>query len=170
MSEPKADPATPPAGDQAPTATAPQGEPAADKPLGENGEKALAAERTARSAAEKEAAALRKQLDDIAAANLSDLERAQKAATDAQAVAERASAEALRLRVAAKHGISDEDADLFLTGSDQETVERQAAALVARTSTSPKPDLSQGSKGTPVAGTPEQDFASFLGAQLSGRG
>lgn len=143
----------------------------ADKPLGENGEKALKAEREARAAAEKSAAALQKQLDDIAAANLSDLEKAQKAAADAQADAAKATAEALRLRIAAKHGISDEDADLFLTGSDMETVEKQAAALAARTSNGPKPDLSQGAKGTTAAGgSPEQDFASFLGAQLSGRG
>lgn len=155
-----------------PTAADPQGDPApdADKPLGENGEKALKAEREARTAAEKSAAALQKQLDDINAANLSDLERAQKAATDAQADAAKATAEALRLRIAAKHGISDEDADLFLTGSDLETVEKQAAALAARTSNGPKPDLSQGAKGSPASGSPEQDFANFLGAQMSGRG
>ncbi|MEO6509446.1 MAG: hypothetical protein ABIO16_00535 [Nocardioides sp.] len=147
-----------------------QGEPAADKPLGENGEKALQAERTARKAAEQASATLQKQLDDIAAANLSDLEKAQKAATDAQADATKASTEAMRLRAAAKHGISEEDADLFLTGSDAETVERQAIALKARTSTGPKPDLSQGSKGTPATGDPAQDFASFLGSQMSGRG
>ncbi|WP_460850779.1 hypothetical protein [Nocardioides montaniterrae] len=141
-----------------------------DKPLGENGEKALKAEREARAAAEKSAAALQKQLDDIAAANLSDLEKAQKAAADAQAEAAKATTEAMRLRVAAKHGISDEDADLFLTGSDLETVERQATALAARTSTGPKPDLSQGAKGNPATGSPETDFANFLGAQLSGRG
>lgn len=148
----------------------PQGDPAAqsdDKPLGENGEKALKAEREARAAAEKSAAALQKQLDDIAAANLSDLEKAQRAATDAQAAADAATKEALRLRVAVKHGISDEDADLFLTGSDQETIERQAAALVARTSTGPKPDLSQGAKGAPAGSSPEQDFANFLGSQMS---
>ena len=156
--------------------TTPQGDPAPvdDKPLGENGEKALRAEREARSAAEKNAAALPKQLDDIAAANLSDLEKAQKAAADAQAAADKATTEALRLRVAAKHGISDEDADLFLTGSDAETVEKQAAALVARTSTGsqpgPRPDLSQGSKGTPATGDPAQDFANFLGAQMGTRG
>lgn len=145
--------------------------PDGDKPLGENGEKALKAEREARAAAEKSAAALQKQLDDIAAANLSDLEKAQKAATDAQAIADQATAEALRLRVAAKHGISDEDADLFLTGSDLETVERQATALAARSSNGPKPDLSQGAKDTTAAtGSPEQDFANFLGAQMSGRG
>jgi hypothetical protein len=147
----------------------PQGDPAAaDKPLGENGEKALAAERKARADAEKSAAALQKQLDDINAANLTELEKAQRAATEAQEAAGKATTEALRLRVAAKHGISDEDADLFLTGSDLETVEKQATALVARTSTGPKPDLSQGAKGTTAGGSPEQDFANFLGAQMSG--
>jgi hypothetical protein len=147
-----------------PTATQSDSAQADDKPLGENGEKALKAEREARARPEKNAAALQKQLDDIAAANLSDLEKAQKAATDAQAIADKATHEALRLRVAAKHGISDEDADLFLTGSDQETVERQAAALVARTSTGttpgPRPDLSQGSKGEPA--TSDQAAANWL--------
>lgn len=163
--------ATPPVATTTPTATPAATAPVVeDKPLGENGEKALKAERDARAAAEKSAAALQKQLDDIAAANLSDLEKAQKAAADAQADAAKATAEAMRLRVAAKHGISDEDADLFLTGSDMETVEKQAAALAARTSTGPKPDLSQGAKGTTAAGSPEQDFASFLGAQLGSRG
>lgn len=151
------------------TTDATQGDPA-DKPLGENGEKALKAEREARATAEKTAAALQKQLDEINAANLTDLERAQKAAAEAQETAAKATSEALRLRIAAKHGISDEDADLFLTGSDQETVERQAAALVARTSNGPKPDLSQGAKGTPAGTSPAQDFANFLGAQMSGRG
>lgn len=135
-----------------PASTEPQGDPApADKPLGENGEKALKAEREARAAAEKSAAALQKQLDEINAANLSDLERAQKAAKDAQDAAAKATAEALRFRVAAKHGISDEDADLFLTGSDTATLERQAARLVERTPITPRPDPSQGGNGTPPA-------------------
>lgn len=144
--------ATDAAADAAPATTEqPQGDPANDKPLGENGEKALKAERDARKAAEGSAAALQKQLDEINAANLTDLERAQKAAQDATETAEKATKEAMRLRVAAKHGISDDDADLFLTGSDMETVERQAAALAARTSTGPKPDLSQGARGGPIA-------------------
>lgn len=143
------EPTTEPTGS---TPTEPQGDPApADKPLGENGEKALKAEREARAAAEKSAAALQRQLDEINAANLSDLERAQKAAKDAQDAAAKATAEALRFRVAAKHGISDEDADLFLTGSDTETLERQAARLVERTPITPRPDPSQGGNGTPPA-------------------
>ncbi|MCZ3386322.1 MAG: hypothetical protein LH630_05025 [Actinomycetia bacterium] len=141
-----------------------------DRPLGENGEKALRSEREARAAAERSTAALQKQLDDINAANLTELEKAQKSASDARADADAATSEALRLRVAAKHGINDADADLFLTGSDLETVERQATALAARSSNGPKPDLSQGAKGTTSSGSPEQDFANFLGAQMSGRG
>jgi signal transduction histidine kinase len=38
----------------------------------------------------------------------------------------RAEAEAMRWRIAARHGISDEDAELFLTGSDEDTLARQA--------------------------------------------
>ena len=140
----------------------------ADKPLGEGGEKALKAEREARAAAEKSAAGLQKQLDEIAAANLSDLERAQKDATDAQAAAAKAQAEALRFRVAAKNSISDEDAELFLTGTDEETLTRQAARLVERgtTPSTPKPDGSQGGK-PPAGSSPESDFASFMQGQLS---
>ena len=143
------------------TTTVEQSE-SADKPLGENGEKALKAERDARKAAENAAAALQKQLDDIAAANLSDLEKAQKAAADAQADAAKATAEALRLRVAAKHGISDEDADLFLTGSDVDTLEKQAARLVERTPNGPKPDPSQGAKGSDAKGTTADMFAAAI--------
>lgn len=143
-----------------------QGEPA-DKPLGENGEKALKAEREARAAAERSATALQKQLDDIAAANLSDLEKAQKAAKDAEEVAAKATTEALRLRIAAKHGISEADADLFLTSSDPEIVERQAAALASRASTSPKPDLSQGGKGSITGGSTADQFAAAIEQQLN---
>lgn len=144
MSDPTPDPTATPQGDPAPAATDPS-----DKPLGENGEKALKAERDARSAAEKQAAALQKQLDDIAAANLSDLEKAQKAATDAQALADKATSEALRYRIAAEKGITD-NVDLILTGSDEETMRKQADLWATRTgeqAPGPRPDLSQGGKG-----------------------
>lgn len=138
-----------------------QGDPA-DAPLGEGGVKALQAEREARTAAEKTAAALQKQLDDINAANLSDLEKAQKQAQDAQEAAAKATAEALRFRVAAKHGITDEDADLFLTGTDAETLEKQAARLMERTPTSPKPDPSQGAKGNDSKASTADQFAAAI--------
>lgn len=43
-----------------------------------------------------------------------------------------ANAKALRSDIAAKHGISAEDRDLFLTGSDEETLTAQAERLAAR--------------------------------------
>ena len=45
---------------------------------------------------------------------------------------EKANREALRRRVQAAHGISDEDADLFLTGSDEDALTAQAKRLADR--------------------------------------
>ena len=143
-----------------------QGDPA-DEPLGEGGKKALKAERDRATAAERQAAEFKKRLDEIEAANLSDLEKAQKQAQEAQEAATRATADALRFRVAAKHGLSDEDADLFLTGTDAETIERQAAALVARTPTGPKSDPSQGAKGGNGSRTTADSFAEFFRNNMS---
>ena len=132
-----------------------------DKPLGENGEKALKAERDARTAAEKAATALQKQLDEINAANLSDLEKAQKKAADAEAAAVQAQAESLRYRIASEAGIT-ENAELILIGGDEETMRKQAALWNERASTSPRPDLSQGSKGEPPSGSTAQMFADAI--------
>lgn len=118
-----------------------------------------------------------------AAAKLAELEESQKteaqrladAAAAAQRDAETARADALRWRIAAKHGISDSQAELFLTGSDEETLQKQAEALAALGSTNgtttnrpgPRPDLSQGARsGAPGAGNPAADFANFIGGQL----
>jgi hypothetical protein len=75
-----------------------------------------------------------------AVARLAEIEEAQK--SEAQKAADRVAAaeakaaasqsEALRLRIAAKFGIGDEDADLFLTGSDEETLKKQAERLADR--------------------------------------
>jgi len=142
------------------TTEATQGDPA-ETPLGENGVKALQAEREARKAAETAASALQKQLDEINAANLSDLERAQKAAKEAQEVATKASVEALRYRIAAESGIK-EHADLILTASDEETMRKQAALWNERTPTGPKPDPSQGAKGSDSKGTTADLFAAAV--------
>lgn len=117
--------------------------------LGEGGKKALEAERKRAAKAERDLKAMQTRLDEIEAAKLSDLERAQKQAADAASEAEKARAEVLRYRIAAKHGITDDDAELFLTGSDEETLTRQAERLAARAAEaekprSPKPDPNQG--------------------------
>lgn len=148
-----------------------QGDPA-DKPLGPGGERALAAERDARKVAEKSATDLAARLKEIETANLSELERAQQAAKESQEAAAKASTEALRWRTAAKHGISDEDAETFLTGTDEATITRQAERLASLKSgpSTPRPDRTQGgSGGKATGGTPGDQFANFLSTQLGTR-
>lgn len=130
----------------------------ADMPqaLGDAGKKALDAERTARKAAEDSAKSLQAELAKIQQASMSELEKAQAAATENLKAAEAARSEALRWRIAAKHGISDEDAETFLTGSDEDSLTKQAErlAVLAKAQagpTTPKPDLTQGGSATPPA-------------------
>lgn len=104
-----------------------------------------------------------------AADRLAEFERAQMTETERTAArlaemereAATARAEALRFKVAARFGIGDEDADLFLTGSDESTITRQAERLRSLRTTAapaspggPKPDPSQGAKprGSEVSG------------------
>lgn len=76
-----------------------------------------------------------------AAKRLAALEEAQKSEADKaadrlrqlEADVNSARLDALRFKIASKHQISDEDADLFLTGSDEETLTRQAERLAAHT-------------------------------------
>lgn len=138
--------------DAAPTnPTAPQGEPAAD--LGEGGKKALDAERAARKAAEKAASDLQAKLDEIGRSNESLIEKAQREAQEAREALPAGITSAFRDAAVTFGGIPAEDADLFLTGSDVDTLKRQAQRLVERTpaSTGPKPDLTQGGHGQPLA-------------------
>jgi len=128
--------------------------PEATVELGEGGKKALAAERARAKAAEDAAKSLQSQLDEIKRSQMSDLEKAQTLAQEQQQAAETARAEALRWRIAAKHGISDEDAETFLTGSDEATLTRQAqrlSALAVAAPATPKPDLTQGGQGGALA-------------------
>lgn len=71
-------------------------------------------------------------LDEIEQANLTELEKANGRVTAAESERDTAKAEALRLRTAVTHGISLEDADLFLTGTDEETLTAQAKRLADR--------------------------------------
>jgi hypothetical protein len=100
-----------------------QGDP---EPLGDAGKKALDSERRARKAAEKELQATKARIQEFEAERLTKEELAQQQRDEAAARAAKAEAEALRWRIAAKHGITDDDAELFLTGTDEETLTRQA--------------------------------------------
>lgn len=149
-----------------PEQTAPeaqQGDPA-DAPLGEGGKKALEAEREARKAAERERDEFRRQVEAANRANESAIEKAQRQAQEAQEAAAKAPVLAFREAAVKFGGISREDAELFLTASDVETLEKQAAGLMARTNTptTPKPDLSQGGNGTAGSGSTADQFAAVF--------
>jgi hypothetical protein len=77
---------------------------------------------------------------------------------------ESANREAMRRRVQAAHGISDEDADLFLTGADEESLTAQAKRLADRESERKKQNNVSPREGTnPKASEdPMRDFARGL--------
>ncbi len=93
-------------------------------------------------------------------ANKSELEKANEKALAAEKAAEKAQADALRLRVALKHNVSDEDADLFLTGTDEETLTKQAQRLTDRGSER-KPKNRVPREGTPPREAPEDEMREF---------
>lgn len=135
-----------------PTPGEPGAAPDAEPKLGESGIKALQAERDAHKQAKKDLSELQSQLDKLNAEKLSDLERAQSAAKEATERAAAAEQSALRFRLAAKHGISDEDAELFLTGGSEDAMQKQAERFAARVAQerapgTPRPDPTQGVGG-----------------------
>lgn len=145
---------------------------AAVEQLGESGKKALVAERDARKAAEKKSSDLQAEIDALNAESMSDLEKAQAAAEAANEAADKATREALRYKYAARHGISDEDAELFLTGETEDVVRAQAERFAVSTASNqrsgaPKPDLTQGGSGQPAPATPGEQFADLLESKLS---
>jgi hypothetical protein len=113
-----------------------------------------------------------------AAKKLEELEESQK--TEQQKLADRlaeleqeaaaARAEALRYKVASQFGVTEEDATLFLTGTDEETLTKQAERLVARSEDAakprpPQPDPNQGRSHSGSGSTADQ-FAAAIGGQL----
>lgn len=117
-----------------------------------------------------------------AATELATLKAAQQTAEErlaserdaAKREADEARAETLRYKVATKFNISADDAETFLTGTDEDTLTKQAERLATlaksadSTSPAPRPDLSQGSRSAPAqSGGPAQDFARFIEGQLN---
>ena len=81
------------------------------------------------------------------------------------------------LTVDAENGITAAaDLELLRSVKDESTMRTIAARIAATNGTDtppitapgPRPDLTQGATGTPAAGSPEQDFASFLSRQMAG--
>lgn len=74
-------------------------------------------------------AAAAEQLAKLEDAQKSETQKLTDAAATARAEADAAKADALRWRVAGAHGISPEDAELFLNGTDEVTLTKQAERL-----------------------------------------
>lgn len=70
--------------------------------------------------------------DELDEANKSEAQRLNDQLAAEKSAREQAEATALRYRVASKHGVSEEDAELFLTGSDEDTLTKQAERLSDR--------------------------------------
>lgn len=81
----------------------------------------------------KENVAARMELDQLKAAQLTNEERLTAELQTACAERDQALTDLLRWRVATRFGIADEDVDLFLTGTDEETLVKQAERLAERT-------------------------------------
>lgn len=94
------------------------------------------AERVSRERAKfsdyKDLKAKAERLDQLEAANKTEAEKVAERFAALEAENARIRSEALRSRIQAKHGISDEDAALFLTGTDEDTLTAQARRLAER--------------------------------------
>ncbi len=71
-------------------------------------------------------------LDEIEEANKSEIQKANDRLAATERERDEARVEGLRFKVAAAHQISGDDAELFLTGTDEETLTKQAKRLTDR--------------------------------------
>lgn len=143
------------------------------EPLGEAGKKALQAERDARTQADKRVKELEQQLASVQSAFESEKQTLQASIDDltgrvseASTEATTAQSQALKLRVALRKGLSEKFADR-LQGDDEAALEADADEFaqltVGQGKTTPKPDLSQGAKGSGGGATSTaQQFADAI--------
>ena len=72
-------------------------------------------------------------LDEFEQANQTEAEKAAKRIADLEAELGNTRRDSMRLKIATEHGITDaDDIDLFLTGTDEETLTKQAKRLADR--------------------------------------
>lgn len=124
-----------------------------DEPLRQEGINALRRERAAKEAAEKAAREALAKVQEYEDRDKTELQKATEAAAKAAKDAETARTEALRYRIAAKNGITDEDADLFLNGSDEATITAQAVRYAELAKASTTPPAPSGGPVVPKSGT-----------------
>jgi hypothetical protein len=108
------------------------------------------------------------QLDALSEASQTEQEKATSRATKAETERDDARAEALRLRVAVEHGMTLEDADLFLTCKDEETLTAQAKRLVDREADRKKNGPLARREGQTISRPAEDDDRAFARQLLGG--
>ncbi|WP_235738990.1 DUF4355 domain-containing protein [Nocardioides alcanivorans] len=110
-------------------------------------------------------------LDEIEQANQTEAEKAAKRLADLEAELTNTRRESTRLKIAADHGITDaDDIELFLTGTDEETLTKQAKRLADRDADRKKNGNHVPREGqTPVLTAGDEDRRAFV-RNLTGRG
>lgn len=105
-------------------------------------------------------------LDEIENANRTEAEKAQARIAELESELTGVRGEFTRTRIAAEHGITDpEDIALFLTGSDEETLTKQAQRLAGRTEDRKKQGNvvpNEGKTASALAGDPGRAFLKAL--------
>lgn len=107
-------------------------------------------------------------LDEIESANKSEAEKFAARIAALEGENRRIQSDALRSRIQAKFGVADEDAELFLTGADEETLTRQAQRLASRAADRKKQGNvapREGATLTPAAGDEMREFTRGLFAR-----
>lgn len=109
-------------------------------------------------------------LDEIEQANQTEAEKAAKRVADLEAELNNTRRESNRLKIAAEHGITDaDDIELFLTGTDEETLTKQAKRLADRDADRKKNGNRVPREGhTPPVQSGDEDRRAFV-RQLTGR-
>lgn len=146
------EPQTPPAtGDSAAPASAPPA-PTADAALGPAGEKALAEERKARREAEKTAREAQARIEEFEARDLTEQQKLEKRAAEAEGKLAPTALENLRLRVALDKKVPAELIDR-LKGSTKEEIETDADELLKLVKVAPPTSFDGGPRGNAPAGS-----------------
>lgn len=105
--------------------------------------------------------------EELQEADKSELQKAQDQIASIEQERDNALRDALRFKVASKYGVGDEDADLFLTGSDEDTLVKQAERLSQRNDMQLKQGNHVPDEGKPLTAQEGSDVAfarSFFGA------
>lgn len=101
-------------------------------------------------------------LDEIEAANQTEAEKQAKRLADLEAELSTTRRDSLRIKIASANGITDaEDIDLFLTGTDEETLTKQAKRLAERTADRKKSHVVPGEGKTPSSNSGDDGMREF---------